>query len=185
MVEKLESAKNFLVGIKDGKIIYLEYVFWYSEGFKGAIGIGLEYKTESEAEYLWEDARENPTDYIDRDLWEDAVCADRTDDSYEDFADQAIKGQEDEYLSWPNADGSYTGFVSENEEKWIRDYLGETEPLVYSWTGSGRMFNKDYELDVVANPEVLEIIKEFESEKDMSEERARELIAKINSMKGE
>ena len=181
MTDRLGSKNRILVGIKNGEIIYLENVFWYSASSKGATGIVLEYKTESKAGSLWEDAGENPTDYIDRDLWEGAVRADRTDDSYEDFAEQVIREQEDENLSWPNADGSYTGFVSESEEKWIRDYFGETEPLVYSWTGGGRMFDEDYELDAVVNPEVLEIIKEFESEKDMSEERARELIAKIDS----
>lgn len=44
------------------------------------------------------------------------------------------------------------------------------------------MFDKNYELRIVANPEALEIIKEFESEENMTEERAKELIAKIDAM---
>ena len=155
---RLESRNKVLIGIDDdNNIIYLKAVFWNGD-FKGAKGIGLEYKTESEAESLWEDAEENPTDYVDRYSWKD------------------------QGYSWPNADGSSTSFVSENDEKFIRDYLGETEPLVFDWSRAGRMFDKNYELRIVANPEALEIIKEFESEENMTEERARELIAKIDAM---
>lgn len=178
---RLESRNKILIGIDDDDvIIYLEAVFW-NRDFKGAKGIGLEYKTKSEVESLWEDAEENPTDYVDRDFWIEAARQGNN-DSYEDFAEQEIREQKDQGYSWPNADGSSTSFVSENDEKFIRDYLGETEPLVFDWSRAGRMFDKNYELRIVANPEALEIIKEFESEENMTEERAKELIAKIDAM---
>lgn len=178
---RLESRNKVLIGINnDNNIIYLEDVFWDGD-FRGATGIGLEYKTKSEVESLWEDAEENPTDYVDRYFWIEAARQ-GNDDSYKDFAKQEIWEQKDQGYSWPNADGSSTSFVSENDEKFIRDYLGETEPLVFAWSQAGRMFDKNYELRIVANPEALEIIKEFESEEDMTEERAKELIAKIDAM---
>jgi hypothetical protein len=178
---RLESRNKILIGIDDDDvIIYLEAVFWDGD-FKGATGIGLEYITKSRAESLWEDAEENPTDYVDRYFWIEAAKYGEN-ASYEEFAEREIGYQRDNDFPWPDADGSSTSFVSENDEKFIRDYLGETEPLLFDWFREGRMFDKNYELRIVANPEALEIIKEFESEENMTEERARELIAKIDAM---
>lgn len=178
---RLESRNKVLIGIDDdNNIIYLEDVFWEND-FKGAVGTEFEYKTESEAESLWEDAEENPTDYVDRYSWIEAAKYGEN-ASYEEFAEREIGYQRDNDFPWPNADGSSTSFVSENDEKFIRDYLGETEPLVFAWNGGGRIFDENYELDTVVNPEALEIIKEFESEENMTEERAKELIAKIDAM---
>lgn len=178
---RLESRNKVLIGIDDdNNIIYLEDVFWDGD-FKGATGIGLEYITKSMAESLWEDAEENPTDYVDRYFWIEAAKYGEN-ASYEEFAEREIGYQRDNDFPWPDAAGSSTSFVSENDEKFIRDYLGETEPLLFDWFREGRMFDKNYELRIVANPEALEIIKEFESEENMTEERARELIAKIDAM---
>lgn len=178
---RLESRNKVLIGIDDdNNIIYLEDVFWEND-FKGAVGTELEYKTESEAESLWEDAEENPTDYVDRYSWIEAAKYGEN-ASYEEFAEREIGYQRDNDLPWPNADCFSTLFVSENDEKFIRDNLGETEPLVFAWNGGGRIFDENYELDTVVNPEALEIIKEFESEENMTEERAKELIAKIDAM---
>lgn len=70
---RLKSRNKVLIGIDDdNNIIYLEDVFWEND-FKGAVGTEFEYKTESEAESLWEDAEENPTDYVDRYSWIEAA----------------------------------------------------------------------------------------------------------------
>lgn len=178
-----EFEKKILVGINQERdIVYLDYIFWDGEGFHGASGIRLEYKTKEEAESEWDDAEENPTDYVDRDLWVEAVKYDRTDESYEDWATSVIQEERDT-CPWPNADGSNTNFVTDEDEKKIKDIFDEEDELVYSWCGCGRCFNSDDEYETVFEPELVKIIAEFEQE-NMTEERADELFKKLEELYG-
>lgn len=107
-----------------------------------------------------------------RDIWVEAVKADSTDESLEDFVDElTLNMDSDQY--YPFDDTSYRKefnqlWEEEDEETQtkIEEYFGVEGEDYVDWSiySGGRCFSADDEWDEVLNRGALKIIKEFEGE---------------------
>ena len=164
-----EIKINQIVGIKDGEIWILENVFKYSDGFKGATGyhmgtISQSYIDEmNDINFLCEEY-----DYI----WREAVQAGSTEKGLEEFMrDWVYESSCCGYL-FPSDDDSFRYQTEKLVEELPTDHkqkLAEVFGVMgedfATWTcsGCGRCFNVNDEWDVVFRPDLLELIRQYES----------------------
>lgn len=131
---------------EDGEITVLDYVFEHRGGMRGAVG--SKFYPVSEREYEDRTTREAILEYL-----EGAI--DESEEFIENMADDIIdNGLEDEYMF----DNSYCEHWDE-----IREELGldENEAYIFDCVGGGRCFEADFQGNI--NPELSEIIREYES----------------------
>jgi hypothetical protein len=164
-----ETQINQIVGIKDGELYVLEYVFKHSDGFKGATGyhmgtISQSYIDEmNDPQYL-----EEEFDYI----WREAVQAERTTDSLQDFMQNWI--DECSYYGqlYPSDDNSYRYETEKLIEELPADQKEKLEKVfgvmgedfaTWSCSGGGRCFNANDEWDIIFRPDLIELIIEYEN----------------------
>lgn len=154
-IEKLKKEQinyNKVVNIaEDGEITVLDYVFDHKDGFKGATGSRFypvskeeyEEKTSEDSiiEYLIDSGMELPEQYKRG--------------GFEQLADAIIT----------NGEEAETMFDTSYSELW--DYLREEcelskdEAFIFTCSGSGRCFDKDFKGNV--NPQLSKIIRQYES----------------------
>jgi len=154
MTQRTETKYLKPIGIKDGSIYFLNYTFDHGD-FKGATGIVLDPISKN---YIADLTSEDWIDYS-RDLWVDAVQSGSTEDSLEDFA-ESVKDENESYgRLFPGHDDSYSELYKQAHKHF--DDSVET----FNCSGGGRCFNEELlnSFDKVIDPELIKIIKEFES----------------------
>ena len=149
---------NKPVGIKDGSIYFLNYVFDHSDNFRGATGIVLDPIT---TDYINNISNEDWIEYS-RDLWKSAVETNSTEDSLEDFSEQIKTDSEIDGLKFPGHDYSY--FELHDEAKKHFDSNVET----FHCCGGGRCFNLELlnSFDKVIDQDLIDLIKSYEAENE-------------------
>ena len=149
---------NKPVGIKDGSIYFLNYVFDHSDNFRGATGTVLDPITSN---YIENITTEDWTEYS-RDLWKSAVETNSTEDSLEDYAAK-IKNESESYGQlFPGHDDSYSEFHDEAKKHFDSDV--ET----FNCSGGGRCFNLELlnSFDKVIDQDLIDLIKSYEQENE-------------------
>jgi len=145
------------VGIKDGSIYFLDYVFNHTDGFKGATGTVLDPIT---PEYIKDITTEDWIEYS-RDLWRSAVETNSTEASLEDYAKLIQEDSEISGLLYPGHDNSYSELYDEAKKHF--DYEVET----FNCCGGGRCFSLELlnSFDKVIDQNLIDLIKSYEVEK--------------------
>ena len=151
-----QTDYNKLIGRVGDEYIFLSYVFQHSDSFKGATGNSLrpisqtEYEERTDPEAI-EEAYE--------DLWREAVRADRTTLGLTEWVKECIASDGEDVYAF---DTSYW-----ESDMWtqIREKTGQTEEEypVYECIGGGRMFTENIKWDELYEPELWNIIKEYEN----------------------
>jgi hypothetical protein len=130
MTKRKEKKYFKPVGIKDGSIYFLDYIFEDGD-FKGAVGTVLDPIT---PEYIENITNEDWVEYS-RDLWKSAVETNSTEDSLEDYAKLIENDSEISGLLYPGHDNSYSELYDEAKKHF--DYEIET----FNCCGGGRCFS--------------------------------------------
>ncbi len=149
---------NKPVGIKDGSIYFLNYVFEHSDNFKGATGTVLDPIT---TDYINNISNEDWTEYS-RDLWKSAVETNSTEDSLEDYAVK-IKNESESYGQlFPGHDDSYSEFHDEAKKHF------DSNVKTFNCSGGGRCFNLELlnSFDKVIDQDLIDLIKSYEQENE-------------------
>lgn len=143
------------VGIKDGSIYFLDYVFDHFDGFRGATGTVLDPITK---DYINNISNEDWIDYS-KEIWVEAVKSGSTEDSLEDFAEQIKTSSEIDGLKFPGHDYSYFELHDEASKYFDNDV--ET----FNCSGGGRCFNLELlnSFDKVIDQNLIDLIKSYET----------------------
>lgn len=165
---KEEKQINQIVGIKDGELYVLNYVFKHGDNFKGATGYSMGTITQS---YI-DDMNDISTLCEEYDyLWRDAVKEERTTDSLEDFMQSLVDECSFYDQLFPFDDNSYRYETEKLVEELPAEQKEELEKVfgvmgedfaAWSVSGGGRCFNANDNWDVVFRPDLVELIKEYE-----------------------
>ena len=118
MMDNNRTQVNYIVGIlEDNTVLFIHEFFEHSDDFKGAVGSIHEAITE---DYVEE--QKDPYNNWDsfKDLWKDAVAADRTEDSLEDYIDMLCEPYNYDGL-FPFDDPSFR-YEFDNAFKMMEDY---------------------------------------------------------------
>jgi len=151
--KRQETPYNKLIGRIGDEYYFLDYTFEHSDNFKGATGSVLTPLTEEECQERNDQASED-SEMVE--FWKQAVEADRTTDSFQDWLEM-VKEEEGEEAG---LDDSYRAEYMPI----LQELLGEDEVYTTDCTGGGRCFNPKMEWDELYNPELWEIIKKAETE---------------------
>lgn len=163
-----EKQINQIVGIKDGELYVLEYVFKHSDEFKGATGYSMGTITQSYIDEM-NDVSMLCEEYDD--LWKEAVNEERTTSSLENFMQELV--DECSYYDklYPFDDNSFRYQTENLAEELPADQKQELEKVfgvigedfaAWSVSGCGRCFNANDKWDVIFRPDLVELIKEYE-----------------------
>ena len=150
---------NKPVGIKDGSIYFLNYVFDHSDNFRGATGTVLDPITSN---YIEKITTEDWTEYS-RDLWKSAVETNSTEDSLEDYAVK-IKNESESYGQlFPGHDDSYSEFHEEAKKHF------DSNVETFNCSGGGRCFNLELlnSFDKVIDQDLIDLIKSYEKDNEV------------------
>ena len=160
---------NQIVGIKNGELYVLEDVFKHSDGFKGATGYSMGTITQDYIDKM------NNIDYLETELdsvWREAVQAERTTDSLQEFMQNWVNECQFYDQLYPSDDNSYRYETEKLIEELPAERKAELEEAfgvmgedyaTWSVSGCGRCFKANDEWDVVFRPDLLELIKQYES----------------------
>lgn len=164
-----ETKINQIVGIKNGELYVLEDVFKYSDGFKGATGYSMNVITQ---EYI-DDM--NDIDYLETELdylWREAVQAGETTDNLREYIESLVDKCQSHGQLYPSDDNSFRYDTEKLVEELPAEQKAELEKVfgvmgkdyaTWSVSGCGRCFNANDEWDVIFRPDLLELIKQYES----------------------
>lgn len=167
-----EKKINQIVGIKNNELWILEDCFKYSDNFKGCTGYHMNILTQ---EFI-DDMNDinNLTAEYDY-LWKEAVAAGRTELGLEDYIQECV--DECQYYGqlYLGDDNSFRydteeliEQLPEEQKALIEKHFGIKDKNYVTWavSGCGRCFNPDDEWDVIFNPELIELIKEYEAKEE-------------------
>ena len=145
---------NKPVGIKDGSIYFLNEIFNYKDGMKGATGTVLDPVTQSEIDE--KNDFDNAVEYY-REIWKSSVDADSTEQSLKDYVEDCLNYQDGEF---PGHDNSYSELHDEAKKHFDDDI--ET----FDCTGGGRCFNEELlsSFDKVIDHSLIDLIRQYEKE---------------------
>lgn len=181
---KIKIKVDKVIGIIDNEPIALDYLFWNSESFHGAIGTGWEVVNEDEADNRWKDTKSG-SNWNEKLLWKEAVQADRTEKSYQEWLDEVIDEMKQD-CGYPYQDRSGLFMIDDEAEKKIKEHLGYSEDteLYYGCNRGGRCFENDTEFDVEFEPVLIRVVRIFEQNK-LTEEEVRNIIQNLMDIYGE
>ena len=150
MTTETRTQTNYdkLIGRKGEEYYYLDYVFTHRQDFKGATGSIMRPVTEAEAEERRDDWDS------DGEMWRQAVAGESTTLSQEEWQQQALAIDGDDLVF----DLSYCCTHGED----LLERLGRDEYELVECLGGGRCFYTDIEWDELFEPELWELIKEYE-----------------------
>lgn len=156
--DKQQVNYNKPVGIKDGSIYFLNYVFSCSDDFRGATGTVLDPITSN---YIESITIEDWIEYS-RDLWKAAVETGSTVASLEDYAKLIQEDSEISGLLYPGHDDSYSELYDEAKKYFDSDV--ET----FNCSGGGRCFNLELlnSFDKVIDQDLIDLIKSYETQNE-------------------
>ena len=164
-----ETKINQIVGIKNNELYVLEHVFKHSDDFKGATGYHMSIITQDYIDEM------NDVHFLCEEysyLWREAVQAGHTELGLQEFMQDWIDSCQYDDLLFPTDDNSFRYMTEklikelpEDQKKQIEEVFGVMGEDFAAWdcSGCGRCFNADDEWDVVFRPDLLELIKEYES----------------------
>jgi hypothetical protein len=149
---------NKPVGIKDGSIYFLNYVFKDGDNFQGATGTVFDPVTKN---YIDSITNEDWIEYS-REIWVEAVKSGSTEQSLEDYAESIKNESENQGQLYPGHDDSYTEL--HDEAKKYFDSNVET----FSCCGGGRCFDLKLlnSFDTVINQDLIDLIKSYEAKNE-------------------
>jgi len=149
---------NKPVGIKDGSIYFLNYVFDHSDNFRGATGTVLDPITNN---YIENITTEDWTEYS-RDLWRSAVETNSTESSLENYAKLVEDDSEMSGLLYPGHDNSYSELYDEAKKHF------DSNVETFNCSGGGRCFNLELlnSFDKVIDQDLIDLIKSYEQENE-------------------
>lgn len=166
---KEEIKINQIVGIKDGELYVLQDVFKYSDGFKGATGYSMGTITQGYIDDMNDiDYLENELDY----LWREAVQAGKTTDGLREYMQSLVDECQFYGQLFPLDDNSYRYDTEKLVEELPAEQKAELEKVfgvigedfaTWSVGSCERCFNANDKWDVVFRPDLLELIKQYES----------------------
>jgi hypothetical protein len=150
---------NKPVGIKDGSIYFLNYVFDHSDNFRGATGTVLDPITTN---YIESITTEDWIEYS-RDLWRSAVETNSTEASLEDYAKLIEDDSEMSGLLYPGHDDSYSEFHDEAKKHF------DSNVETFNCSGGGRCFNLELlnSFDKVIDQDLIDLIKSYEKDNEV------------------
>ena len=155
MHNKDEISFDKPIGIKDGEIYFLNYVFKHEDGFKGATGFSLRPLDQKEVDY-----RNTPLYYEDiyRDSWKCEVSADTTEFGLAEYIEHYIKPNE--------YDVDYAGHDTSYSEHYDEAKTHFKNAVSFECGSGGRCFNHKLlnSFDIVINQELIDLIKKYEDE---------------------
>lgn len=156
MTKRKEKKYFKPVGIKDGSIYFLDYIFEDGD-FKGAVGTVLDPITKN---YIENITNEDWIEYS-REIWVEAVKSGSTEQSLEDYAESIKNESENQGQLYPGHDDSYTELHDEAKKYFDNDV--ET----FNCCGGGRCFDLKLlnSFDKVINQDLINLIKSYETEK--------------------
>ena len=156
MTKRKEKKYFKPVGIKDGSIYFLDYIFEDGD-FKGAVGTVLDPITKN---YIENITNEDWIQYS-REIWVEAVKSGSTEQSLEDYAESIKNESENQGQLYPGHDDSYTELHDEAKKYFDNDV--ET----FNCCGGGRCFDLELlnSFDKVINQDLIDLIKSYETEK--------------------
>ena len=156
MTKRKEKKYFKPVGIKDGSIYFLDYIFEDGD-FKGAVGTVLDPITKN---YIENITNEDWIEYS-REIWVEAVKSGSTEQSLEDYAESIKNESENQGQLYPGHDDSYTELHDEAKKYFDNDV--ET----FNCCGGGRCFDLELlnSFDKVINQDLIDLIKSYETEK--------------------
>lgn len=158
-----EIKKNQIVGIKDGSVYVLEYVFKDGDGFMGATGYQMEPLTKDTVEYMKEN-QESEYEY----LWKDALERGTTKLGLKDWIAQA---QEEAESMGRYCIGDDDSFRAQFEDI-INDLPADKKKLLpetdldWNCSGCGRIFSKNMKFDIVFDQSLVDLINQYEKEEE-------------------
>lgn len=163
-----EQQINQIVGIKDGELFVLDYVFKHGDNFKGATGFSMGTITQ---DYIDEMNDVNTLceeyDY----LWRESVQAKSTEDSLQDYMQSLIDECSSLDQLFPFDDNSYRHETEKLVEELPSEQKAELEKVfgvmgedfaTWSVSCDGRCFNANDEWDVIFRPDLVKLINEYE-----------------------
>lgn len=168
-MSRQENKINQIVGIKGGAIWILEDVFQYSDDFKGATGYSMNTLTQDYIDDM--NDIENLTSEYDY-LWREAVQGGHTELGLNDYMEFLINENECYGGLYVGDDDSYRyetekliDELPEDHKKQIEKEFGVLGKDYVTWqvSSGGRCFNADDEWDVIFRPDLVELIKEYET----------------------
>lgn len=185
MSKRIEIKINKVIGIIDKDPIAVDYLFWCSENFHGATGIGWEVVNEDDADNRYLNL-EKGEDLNEKLLWKEEVQRDITEQSYQDWLEDFIDEMK-QNCDYPYQDQSGLWMIDDEAEKKIKEHLGYSEDtqLYYGCVRGGRCFENDMEFDVEFEPELIRAIRIFERGGKLSEEEARNIAQSLIDIYGE
>lgn len=164
-----ETKFSKIVGIKNGELYVLEYVFQHSSGFRGATGYRMGTISQSYIDEM------NDINYLEAELdylWREAVQAGNTTDSLREFMQSLIDECQFCDQLYPLDDNSFRYQTEKLVEELPAEQKVELEKffgvmgedyVTWSVSGCGRCFNPNDKWDIVFRPDLLELIKQYES----------------------
>ena len=169
-MNKQETKINQIVGIKDGELYILENAFKYSDGFKGVTGYHMNTITQEYIDDMNDiDALCEEYNY----LWREAVQAGSTEKGLQEFMEDWVNECSFDGYLFPSDDNSYRyqtekliDALPENQKKQIEKVFGVIGKDFVTWTcsGCGRCFNANDKWNVIFRPDLIELIKQYETE---------------------
>ncbi len=151
-----ESFKyNRPVGIKDGSIYFLNEIFNYKDGMKGATGTVLDPVNQSEIDE--NNDLDNATEWY-REIWQQAVEGGHTEESLKDYVQDCLDHQDGEY---PGHDNSYSELHEE-----AKKHFNDDDIETFNCSGGGRCFNEELlsSFDKVIDHSLIDLIRQYEKE---------------------
>lgn len=168
-MNKQETKINQIVGIKGSELYILEYAFKYSDGFKGVTGYSMNVITQKYIDHM------NDIDYLEADLdylWREAVQTGKTTDSLREYMQSLIDECQFYNQLFPLDDNSFRHQTEKLVEELPAEQKVKLEKVFgvigkdfVTWTciGCGRCFNTNDKWDVIFRPDLIELIKEYET----------------------
>ena len=163
--ETIKDEYNILVGRIGDEYYFLDKIFKYNDGFKGATGtvvmpVSKEYFEQATSE---EGILERYVDAMGEDEWISTLGLDREDFKDEDDLMKAI--EDGIYQLYLNGELNYfeeVGSDLENQLRALPKFASSEEYPLFEVIGGGRVFSKDREFDEIYNQELFDKIKEIE-----------------------
>jgi hypothetical protein len=145
---------NLPVGIKDNEIVFLQDSFEYPD-MKGCTGFCLSPLSQDELD------RCNDPETIAEEygfLWRECVQCGTTELGLDEWVAEFIEESNMHGYDYPGQDNSYIEHMTDEiKEKYFPD------AAAFTCTGGGRCFSKNMEFDILINPELIEVINQFEN----------------------